>query len=156
LFYVDPANAQAIDQILALAASREIPIFWLLFPLSPDLQSLRDQSGADDEHDRFLKSLVSRHPGTVTVVDMRRAGFPAGFFTDATHLNRRGAVALSRSLAPMVAARERRPGLPSSGPDWIFLSPSVANIDGVDHTLEDIGESKRKVSADFATRVSFR
>ena len=59
LFYVDPANAKAIDQILELAASRKIPIFWVLFPLSPELQSLRDQSGADVQHDRFLKSIVA-------------------------------------------------------------------------------------------------
>src|SRR4029077_21256899 len=38
LFYVDPANAQAIEGIIDIAADRQIPIFWVLFPLSPQLQ----------------------------------------------------------------------------------------------------------------------
>ena len=103
LFYVDPANSQAIERILDIAAERQIPIFWVLFPLSPKLQSLRDQSGADEQHDRFLTSLASRHSAQLTVLDARRSGYPAAFFADATHLNRRGAVALSRSVAAALA-----------------------------------------------------
>ena len=109
LFYVDPANAQAIEGILEIAAERRIPIFWVLFPLSPKLQSLRDQSGADERHDEFLRSIVARHSGQLTVLDARRSGYPAAFFADATHLNRRGALALSRSVAAaVVGAGEAR------------------------------------------------
>ena len=66
LFFVDPANAEAIERIATLASQRQIPIFWVLFPLSPSLQSLRDQSGAEDLHEKFVRSLTARHSGTVT------------------------------------------------------------------------------------------
>jgi hypothetical protein len=154
LFYVDPANAQAINQILELAASRKIPIFWVLFPLSPELQSLRDQSGADEQHDHFLRSVVAGHPGTIAVLDARRAGFPAGFFADATHLNRHGALALSRSVATVVADREPWPRYPSANQDWILLTPPTENLAGLDVALEDVNDSKRIISSLRATHVS--
>ena len=56
LFYVDPANARAVERIFELAAGRRIPTYWVLFPLRAGLQSLRDQSGADRAHDEFLRS----------------------------------------------------------------------------------------------------
>ncbi len=88
LFYVDPANAEAIERILKLADERRIPVFWVLFPLSPRLQSLRDSSGAEMLHEQFLRSLVSRYPRTLTILDARRSISPAGAFADATHLER--------------------------------------------------------------------
>jgi hypothetical protein len=156
LFYVDPANVRAIDQIMELAASRNIPIFWVLFPLSLELQSLRDQSGADEQHDHFLKSIAARYPGTVTVLDARRAGFPASFFTDATHLNRHGALALSRSVAAIVAKRGPAPPSRSPNPDWVALCPPTDNTAEFDDQLEDVAESRRRVSSPPAYTVSSR
>ncbi len=78
IFHVDPANAEAIERILRLAAGRRIPIYWVLCPLSPTLQSRRDQSGADELHDRLLKSIVARTP------ELSRCSTPAG---PATPLN---------------------------------------------------------------------
>ena len=57
IFYVDPANAEAIERTLTLAAGCRIPVFWVLFPLT-GLQSLPDSSGAETLHKEFLKSFV--------------------------------------------------------------------------------------------------
>ena len=156
IFHVDPANAEAIERILGLAAARRIPIYWLLCPLSPTLQSRRDQSGADELHERFLKSIVARHPGTVTVLDARRAGYPAAFFADATHLNSRGALALSRTVASAVAKREASREPPSTRLGWVLLDPPGASTDEWADALEDIEESKRIVNPELVTRVSAR
>src|SRR5262249_31940727 len=69
IFYVDPANARAIERILDLASARRIPLYWVLCPISPSLQSRRDQSGAEALHDQFLKSMFQRYPEVVTVLD---------------------------------------------------------------------------------------
>jgi hypothetical protein len=157
LFYADPANAHAIEQILDLAAERQVAIFWVLFPLSPRLQSLRDESGADERHDQFLRSMAARHSGELTVLDARRSGYPAAFFADATHLNRRGALALSRSVAAaLVSAGERRLPAAGSRPAWIALAaPSETPAEWNDG-IEDVDESRRIVRSEPATRVSSR
>ena len=33
VFYVDPANAEAIERLLSLPATAAIPVFWVLFPI---------------------------------------------------------------------------------------------------------------------------
>jgi hypothetical protein len=156
LFYVDQANAEAIERILKLAAQRRIPLYWVLCPLSPALQALRDQTGAEALHERFLQSIVARYPGTVTVLDARRAGYPAAFFADATHLNCRGALGLSRTVALAVAAREAPHQPPPSRPGWVFLDPPASSADERADALEDIEESRRIVNPDLTTRVSAR
>jgi hypothetical protein len=156
IFYVDPANAEAIERTLTLAADRRIKVFWVLFPLAPELQSLRDSGGAETLHEQFLKSFVARYSGTVTVLDARRSGYPSGFFADATHLNRLGALALSRSVAEAVAAPEASPGPHSSKASWVVLGPPAESTTEWAKLLEDVEESKRIVRPDLATRVSSR
>jgi hypothetical protein len=156
IFFVDPANAEAIEQILKLAAALRIPLFWVLCPLSPSLQSQRDQSGADELHDRFLSSIVARYPGVITVLDARRAGYSAAFFADPTHLNRLGAVALSRTVAGALSACGRSHQPPSSNQGWIRLDPPAKSAGDWADQLEDVEESRRFVNRDIATRVSSR
>ena len=157
LFYVDPANAQAIERILDTGANRKIPIYWVLFPLSPELQSLRDQSGADEQHDRFLKSLAARHPGQLTVLDARHAGYPPHFFVDATHLNRRGALAMTHSLGALFAQSSRhQPRKASAHLQWITLDPPTMSADEGKDRLEDLDESKRIVRSSKPARLSLR
>ncbi len=90
------------------------------------------------------------------MLDARRAGYPATFFADATHLNSRGALALSRTVALAVAAGEASREPPSARLGWILLDPPGASTDEWANTLEDIEESKRIVNPDLATRVSAR
>ena len=156
LFYVDPANAQAIEQTLQLADDRRIPVFWVLPPISPKLQSLRDQSGADRLHDEFLRSIIAQHAGGVTVLDARHSGYPAASFVDATHLNRRGALALSDAVADIVAAGARSPQKAVSIPGWIELAPPTDRSAIADLEIEDVEQSARVVRPDPDARVSLR
>ena len=60
LFYIDPANAEAINRLLQLAGDRGVPVFWVLFPVSDQLQSLRDQSGAERQYEQFVREIQAR------------------------------------------------------------------------------------------------
>ena len=143
-FYVDSTNAAAIDRLLGLAGERNIPVFWLMAPVSPNLQSLRDRSGSEDRYELFVRSIQERHPRSLTVLDARRAAYPSSFFCDATHLNATGAIALSRSVAAAIDTRLARPG-PSAGPGWIALEPPTARPAASEVTLEDLETSKRRL-----------
>jgi hypothetical protein len=94
----DVINATYVDRFLSLAESRKIPIFWLMPPVSPEVQSCRDLRRTDDAYDRFARSTLERHPN-VTVLDARHAGYAGSAFIDPIHLNREGATALTSDLA---------------------------------------------------------
>ncbi len=108
------------------------------------------------QHEAFIRSLVARYRGTLTVLDARRSSYPDAFFADATHLNRRGAIALSRSVAAAIAARETMPGPPSSKSSWVVLDRPNQGADTWADDVEDIEQSKRIVSLDRLTRTASR
>ncbi len=60
IFHVDPMNAEAIERLLKLASERRIPVFWLLTPLTPGLQAVRDQSGSEGAYEQLVRSTQSR------------------------------------------------------------------------------------------------
>ena len=95
VFHVDRMNSEAIERLLQLASERNIPVFWLLTPLTPGLQAVRDQSGTEAAYEQLVRSSQARYPRTMTVLDARRAAYPLEFFVDSTHLNGRGAIILS-------------------------------------------------------------
>ena len=121
IFFVDPTNAEGMERLMQLAAARDIPVFWLLPPLSPMLQDLRDQSGAEAGYEQFVRSFATRYPRLLTVLDARRGGYPATLFTDHTHLNVQGALALSRSVAQAIRPLVARP-FSQPAPDWVALA----------------------------------
>ena len=65
IFFVDPTNAEGMERLFQLAAAHDVPVFWLLPPLSPVLQSLRDQSGAEAGYEQFIKSFIAPLSATV-------------------------------------------------------------------------------------------
>jgi hypothetical protein len=144
IFHVDKMNAEAIERLLQLAAKQGIPFFWLLTPLTAELQAFRDRSGSEAAYERFVRSAQSRYPQTMTVLDARRGDFPPRFFVDATHLNGRGAIALSRAVATVLEA-ELGQSKPPTPPRWITLRPSVDRSDVIALGLEDVEHSKRIV-----------
>jgi hypothetical protein len=85
---------------------------------------------------------MDRYPRRLTVLDVRRAGFPSTFFTDETHLNRAGAIALSRAVAtffPTILGRSQS----ARSAAWVALSMrSVQPIES-DFAIEDLDESKQ-------------
>ena len=114
----DPINAEYFDRFLALAESANLPIFWLMPPLGPELQTLRATSGADAAYTRHARLAVSRHPG-LTILDARTAGYDATVHIDAIHLDRRGATVLTSDLAAALA--DRLAGRSESR--WVDLPP---------------------------------
>jgi hypothetical protein len=152
MFYVDPANAKAIERLLRLAGDRGIPVFWVLFPISDKLQSLRDQSGAELQYEQFVRNVQSRHPRVLTVLDGRRAGYTNALLADATHLNSRGAIALSRSVA---RALDRSLTVRPANADcaWINLGLPDDPTTEFAFLLEDLEQSQRILKATSAELV---
>ncbi len=127
----DPGNVAAIDRIFGEAARRSIPVFWVLTPVHPRLQSGREARGLDARYDRFALDRAGRAPGRVTVVDARHLGLGPERFVDATHLDRRGALAFTAALAGWFRGLE--PARPA--PRWVRLEPvaeAVAEAWGAD------------------------
>jgi len=155
LFHVDPTNAEAIERLLKLAGQRKIPVFWLMAPLSPNLQALRDQSGAEARYEQFVRSIQARYPQVMTVLDARRAGYPPRLFVDATHLNGLGGLALSHSVATAIGPElSGRRSVTSAG--WIALGSPSARPAGYEVSLEDLAESSRILQLDTIAHVSSR
>lgn len=96
-----PANREYLRRFLALAAARDLPVFWLVPPLSPGCQAWRDRLVLDGPYDRLLKSLQDEFPNLV-IVDGRRSGYLATVFADNVHLDRVGAAVLTPELAKIV------------------------------------------------------
>jgi hypothetical protein len=141
VFYVDRTNAAGLESLMRLADERKIPVFWLLTPLSPDLQARRDQSGADAGYERFVRSFQEKYPQVLTVLDARRGAYPRSLFTDHTHLNGQGAIALSHAVASAIRdllATSRS----QSSPLWIALARPLTHPAVTGPALEDLDQSK--------------
>jgi hypothetical protein len=143
-FHVDKANGEALDRLLNLAASRQIPVYWLLTPLAPELQAMRDQSGSEAAYDRLIRSCQDKHPGTLTVLDARRAAYPPACFVDATHLNIRGAIALSRAFSRVMGRELEEPGDRSS-PRWLSITDAPDLDDPAIEVLENVEKSRKVI-----------
>jgi hypothetical protein len=103
-----PLNAEFLTRFLDLAASCQVPVFWLLPPVHPEVQTRRERYGHDSSCEAFLHSLIARYPN-LTVIDGRHAGYPPAAIADNVHLSRPGAVAFSDGIATVVAEQLRRP-----------------------------------------------
>jgi hypothetical protein len=142
IFHVDRMNAEAIERLLRLAGDRNIPVFWLLTPLTPGLQAFRDESGSEAAYERFVRSSQARHPRSLTVLDARRAAYPPSFFVDSTHLNGRGAIALSRAVATALEA-ELGQSDRATVRRWIALKSPDDQPDVLALRLEDVERSRK-------------
>lgn len=110
-----PVHARYLRRFLALTASKDILVYWLIPPVVPDLQTRRDQRGLEDRYDQFVHALQADAPHLV-VVDARRAGYQNAAFFDASHLGNQGATAFSTDLAGLLASEG-----PSTGSRWLTL-----------------------------------
>ncbi len=132
---------------LDLAAHHELPVFWLLPPLSPTTQALREQQGHDAFYTRLVRKVQARYPN-VTVVDARHSGFPHDVFTDPVHLDRDGAALLTRRLAAVLVDRLSSRELSADSPTttttarWVHLPPSPAGPLPTTPPLEDLDQSR--------------
>ncbi len=120
---VDRVNAVYCERFLGLAASRGIPVFWLIPPLSTEVRARRDLRGADASYSRFARAALESHPD-LTVLDARGSGYDS-VHVDAIHIDRRGAAALTADLASVVADRLR--GDHTAG-RWVELPPFAGRL----------------------------
>lgn len=141
-----PVNAATIDAFLRLAAEHRVPVYWLLTPIHPRLQEGRESLGLDEALSRFVRRRARAAGRGVTVVDARRLGLDPDLFVDATHLDRRGAAALTDALAGFLLGA--RPGEP--GPRWVVLPPRPRAPES--SPVEDVDQSAVAIRAGEAAR----
>jgi hypothetical protein len=131
----DPVNRAYLDRLLSLAAARRIPIYWLLTPISPEVQAVCERNGFDADQTRFVRDWQARFPNVV-VLDARRSRYPQATHTDdPIHLNRFGASTLSADVADALARRDAEP----AASRWVELPAYRERADVA--PLEDYRES---------------
>jgi hypothetical protein len=92
-----PVNAAYLRRFLDLASRHQIPVYWLLPPVTPGTQSVWEHQGEESLYDDFIREHLRRTPN-LTVIDGRHANFPSRVFMDGVHLDHDGAVSLSVAL----------------------------------------------------------
>jgi hypothetical protein len=111
-----PVQDRYIRRFLDLAASRQIRVYWLVPPVSPQLGAERERRGLEASLTRAIARYQHDYPD-LTVLDARRSGYEARVFNDPVHLTRRGATTLSADVADVL--RRHTP----SSPRWVNLPP---------------------------------
>jgi hypothetical protein len=106
------ASEASIRKFLDLAASRGIPVFWIMPPMAPAARGAWAASGVEAKYRGLVDSIAAGY-ANVTVVDATGADYPSSTFNDPVHLNRDGAVAFTADLARAIAARLAADGGPS-------------------------------------------
>lgn len=131
-----PLNARYLERFMELAASREIPVFWLILPIDPGLQRISERTGVDAKHLAFAREIQARF-SNVTVLDGRASGYGPSAFFDHHHLGVRGASVFTDDVAAVVrrALDGDRPF-----PRWVKLSEYRERP--IDVPLEDIEQSR--------------
>ena len=138
-FKVHRVNDSAARRIVELAAAEQIRLYLLVPPFAPEVVERRVRTGVDAQYDEFLRALQARNP-QLTVLDARHSGYPASVFIDATHINGRGAISLSRDLAAFLKQDLARnvESLPKKR--WLQLPPYTEAPAGL--VLEDTDRSR--------------
>jgi hypothetical protein len=98
---VNAVYARYFRRFLELAGAQEIPVYWLLSPITPEAQSLRDSLGLDAHHTRNVRAIQARYPD-LCVIDARHAGYSHSAFADSCHLNSVGAEHLTSEIASII------------------------------------------------------
>jgi lysophospholipase L1-like esterase len=115
-----PVNAVYIRKFLDLAASRRLPVYWLLPPIHPRLQARFDASGDSARYDQMVRNAVAYYRN-LTVIDARHAGYDPAEFIDGTHLSATGSARFSRRVAGVLESDP--PG--SSGRQVVLKGPTT-------------------------------
>jgi hypothetical protein len=129
----NPVYERHVSRLVVRAQAHGARVFWVVPPLHPSTQALRDAHGHTGRDTTNLRGLLDRIPGLV-VLDARRAGYPASSFFDSVHLNKVGAESFSKALADAVGAemRENPPALAlDSSARWRELAPDARMIERV-------------------------
>jgi hypothetical protein len=134
-------NELYVRKFLALARAHGTTVVWLLPPVSPALQDLRDRSGRDAAYKAFVAGWLAREPRLV-VVDGTSSGLDSRHFIDGQHLNRDGATLWSRAIETTL--RDVARGGPVE-PRWVKVSTCNEQDALGGLAVEDYGESYRAI-----------
>lgn len=93
-----------LRKLFTFAASQNISVFWLLPTNSPGLQSFRKTAGLDAAYLRLVTNLQREFSG-LTVLDPNSLLTDPSVFSDACHLDHRGALTLTLVAADALAHR---------------------------------------------------
>jgi len=114
----DPINADYFDRFMALAGSNQVPVFWVMPPLSAEIESGRVAKGTAAAYTRFARDALARFPNLV-VLDARGAGYDESVHIDPIHLSDVGASVLTGDIAGAIV--DHLDGRTS--PRWLDLPP---------------------------------
>jgi len=128
-----PANAAYVRRFLELANALDIPVFWLIPPLSPSVQTLREQRGLEALYTEYTRAVLAQFPKMV-VIDGRRAGYDESVHVDHLHLSKQGAIAFSAEVGVIVG--RYLSGAPEN-PRWVEL-PGYSDRTGESSSLQRI------------------
>lgn len=146
----DPVNELHIHEFLELAASRGIPVFLLVPPVSPAMQAKLDEIGTSARYTKFLDGLLARHAG-VTAFDARGSKYPLDAFYDSSHLNRVGTADLSNALSDALKSRLDGPAPPTR---WVALAPYAGGVGS--QKIEDFMNSYEHIVAEQKSKDEAR
>jgi hypothetical protein len=130
-----------IDRFLSLAASHNLPVFWVLPPLAPAHQADRDRAGISHYFSQQAESARAKY-ANVTVVDARRSGYASSVFWDKVHLDRQGACAFTIELAGVIDRVLKGPG---GDKRWISL-PHYQEAK-LSLAIEDVMQTRAAIAA---------
>lgn len=142
----DRVNALYIRRFLRLAESRGIPVYWVVPPIIPEVQVLREQAGLDENYIRFVQKMQRRHANLI-VIDGRHSGYAYSQFADPAHLNNEGAAAFSAGLAEVLRSDLGEPGQRTR---WVALPPyrpvaiALENLDQSRAALGRTADQRRR------------
>ena len=144
-------NARAINGFLALAASRNIPVYWVIPPEAPLVRGRLDASGHTAAHRAFIEGFQARFANVVVLDGSSSLEDPTGYF-DPQHLGPEGAhgfsLALGDALRKDLANRVQEPSR------WVTMAACRPHRlpDGV----EDLDMSALALEAKFSGTPTVR
>jgi hypothetical protein len=144
-WFVTQPSAQYVPGFLELAASHNVPVFWVLQPNAAVVDQRREQVGYNAQYESYVRACQAKFSNLV-VIDGRHVNYPHQIFTDPVHLDRNGAVAFSLGVAEILRAHliEHR-----REPRWVALPDHRGEVAA--YSLEDNAESGLALQAEKAT-----
>lgn len=132
-----------IDAFFDLAASRGLPVFWVLPPMTAAARPRWESSRTRARYRVMVRAIAERHPN-VTVLDANDARYPVVAFNDPVHLNRDGAVVLTADVADVMQARLAEAGDLRAG--WVYLpdfraDPAASRVEDTWGTAARVGRA---------------
>ncbi len=138
-------NAKYLKTFFDLASSHNIPVFWLVPPLSPLVQAKFTEKGQDERFGRLVTNVLAKYPN-VTILDARTASYPREVFPDHTHLDPVGARTFTTDIG--AAMNRARSG---DRTRWVHL-PTFRALPDVP-PIEDVSRSRLVVEERYGKVV---